>query len=323
MLKRIQKHQVRAGMFIEDLEGEWTENPLSRRRFTIRDVAEIDRLKLSSIAAVIINTAKGLDVDSGVETLASHGRTRTAAISAASDTAERQIAVQNVKESVQALKGLFSDATSDAAFSAKNIAPVADQVAQTMQKNPLVLLNITRLKSKDETTFVHSIAVSALMVQVSRYMKLDAKTVQLMGMAGLLHDVGKTKIPDDVLNKPGKLTEEELALIRDHPALGHEILSRHPDMPKMVLDITRHHHERLDGKGYPDGLPASEISLHVRISTVCDVYDAVTSIRPYKKPWSHMDAVNWMMAQQGAFDREILHEFFSSMETIMETRRRA
>jgi putative nucleotidyltransferase with HDIG domain len=323
MLKRIQKHQVRAGMFIEDLEGEWTENPLSRRRFTIRDTAEIDRLKLSTVAAVIINTAKGLDVDSGVENLASRVVSRTAALSAASDATERQAAVQNVKESVQALRGIFTDATTDAAFSAKNIAPVADQVAQTMQKNPLVLLNITRLKSKDETTFVHSVAVSALMVQLSRYMKLDARTVQIMGMAGLLHDVGKTKIPDEVLNKPGKLTDEELALIRDHPALGHEILSRHADMPKMVLDITRHHHERLDGKGYPDGLTASEISLHVRICTVCDVYDAVTSVRPYKKPWTHMDAVNWMMGQQGAFDREILHEFFSSMETIMETRRRA
>ncbi|MDB5555880.1 MAG: phosphohydrolase [Rhizobium sp.] len=319
MLKRIQKHQVRAGMFIEDLEGEWTENPMSRRRFTISDTADIEHLKNTCIAAVIINTAKGLDVDSGVDTLASRDRTGTTAVSAASDANERRAAVLNVKESVQALKGFFADA----AFSARNIAPVADQIAETMQKNPLVLLNITRLKSKDETTFVHSIAVSALMVQLARYVKLDAKMVQLMGMAGLLHDVGKTKIPDDVLNKQGKLAEEELALIRDHPALGHEILSRQADMPKIVLDICRHHHERLDGKGYPDGLPASEISLYVRICTICDVYDAVTSIRPYKKPWSHMDAVNWMMAQQGAFDRELLHEFFSSMETIMETRRRA
>lgn len=323
MLKRIQKHQVRAGMFIEDLEGEWTENPIARRRFAIRDEAEIERLKQSSVVAVIINTGKGLDVDSGIEGLAARSASRTAALSAANDASERQAAVQNVRESVQALKGLFADASTDAAFSARNIAPVADQVAQTMQKNPLVLLNITRLKSKDETTFVHSIAVSALMVQLSRYMKLDARTVQILGMAGLLHDIGKTRIPDEVLNKQGKLTEEELVLIRDHPALGHQILSRHADMPKMVLDITRHHHERLDGKGYPDGLPAGEISLHVRICTICDVYDAVTSVRPYKQPWSHMDAVNWMMAQQGAFDREILHEFFSSMETIVETRRRA
>ena len=323
MLKRIQKHQIRAGMFIEDLEGEWTENPLSRRRFTISDAVDIERLKNTVIAAVIINTAKGLDVERSVETPASRDRTVTAAISVASDASERQATVQNVRESVQALKGIVTDAATDAAFSARNIAPVADQIAETMQKNPLVLLNITRLKSKDETTFVHSIAVSALMVQLSRYVNLDPNMVQLMGMAGLLHDVGKTKIPDEILNKQGKLTGDELALIRDHPALGHEILSRHADMPRIVLDVCRHHHERLDGKGYPDGLPASEINLYVRICTICDVYDAVTSIRPYKKPWSHMDAVTWMMAQQGAFDRELLHEFFSSMETIMETRRRA
>jgi len=310
-------------MFIEDLQCEWAENPLGRRRFTIRDSAEIERLKLSTVAAVIINIAKGLDVESGVDALASHDRARNAAISAANDMGERQAAVQNVKGSVQALKSLFADATTDAALSAKNIAPVADQIAETMQRNPLVLLNVTRLKSKDETTFVHSVAVSALMVQLSRYVKLGDKMVQLLGMAGLLHDVGKTRIPGEVLNKKGKLTDEERALIRDHPALGHEILSRHVDMPKIVLDICRHHHERLDGKGYPDGLSANEISLYVRICTICDVYDAVTSIRPYKTPWSHMDAVNWMMAQQGAFDRELLHEFFSSMETIMEARHRA
>jgi putative nucleotidyltransferase with HDIG domain len=309
-------------MFIEDFEGEWSENPLARRRFFIRADVDIERLKSSAVTAVIINTAKGVDADAGGVAMADP-KVPQARLSAAHDVAERQKTVQNVKESVQALKGLFVDASVEASLSARNVAPVADQVIRTMHTNPLVLLNITRLKSKDETTFVHSVAVSALMVQLAQYMKLDARTVQLVGMAGLLHDIGKTKIPDDVLNKEGKLTEEELALIREHPALGHEILLRHPDMPKMVLDICRHHHERLDGKGYPDGLSAGDISLHVRISTICDVYDAVTSIRPYKKPWTHMETVSWMMARQGAFDRELLHEFFSSMETVMDMRKRA
>lgn len=312
-------------MFIEDFVGEWSDNVLARRRFVIRADADVERLKSSGVSAVIINTAKGLDVDAGADSLAERKalQARASALAAAQDVAERQKTVQNVKESVQALKGLFTDAADDASLSLRNVAPVADQVIRTMQANPLVLLNITRLKSKDETTFVHSVAVSALMVQLSQYMKLDARTVQLMGMAGLLHDIGKTRIPDEVLNKQGRLTEDELALIRDHPALGHEILLRHPDMPKMVLDICRHHHERLDGKGYPDGLSAGDIDLHVRISTICDVYDAVTSIRPYKKPWTHMETVSWMMAQQGAFDRELLHEFFSSMESVMDLRKRA
>jgi putative nucleotidyltransferase with HDIG domain len=322
MLKRIHKNQVRNGMFIEDFVGEFQDNPISRRRFIIRDDQEIDRLKQSSIGGVIINTAKGLDVDAPSALAADKvARTRSAAIAAANDPVERRKTIQNLKESVDSLKGIFS--ATDEGLSAKAMAPLADQVTRTMQSNPLVLLNITRLKSKDEVTFLHSIAVSALMVRLAQHIRLDEATVQLIGMAGLLHDVGKTQIPDAVLNKNGKLTEDELALIRKHPEFGHEILLRYPDMPKMVLDVCRHHHERLDGKGYPDGLAAADIGNYVRICTICDVYDAVTSVRPYKKPWTHTDAVNFMMAQQGAFDRELLHEFFSSMESIVDIRERA
>jgi putative nucleotidyltransferase with HDIG domain len=327
MLKRIPKHAVRLGMFIEDFEGEWKNNPLARRRFTIRRDDDIEALKRSEgLTAVIINTARGLDVPGSADSVAERSAiaTRASALAAARDVSERQRTVQSVKETVEALRGLFDDAVTETGLTVGTIAPVVDQVSDTMQRNPLVLLNVTRLKSKDETTFVHSLAVSALMVHLSQFMNLDPATVQVMGMAGLLHDIGKTKIPADILNKQGKLTAAELDLIRDHPALGHEILVRQSETPpKIVLDVCRHHHERLDGHGYPDGLPASDISLHVRISTICDVYDAITSVRPYKKPWTHMDAVNFMMAQQGAFDRELLHEFFSSMESFMEVRKRA
>lgn len=322
MLKRIHKNQVRNGMFIEDFVGEAQLNPISRRRFVIRDDRLIEQLKTSPIAGVIINTARGLDVEAAAPQVASElVRLRAAAVAAATDPTERQKASQAVRDTTDSLKDLFS-ATGDS-LSAKAMAPLADQVTRTMQSNPLVLLNITRLKSKDEGTFLHSIAVSALMTRLAQHIRLDDAAVQLIGMAGLLHDIGKTQIPDAVLNKNGKLTEEERDLIRKHPEFGHEILLRHPDIPKTILEVCRHHHERLDGKGYPDGLPASAIGLHVRICTICDVYDAITSVRPYKKPWTHADAVQFMMAQQGAFDRELLHEFFSCMESLVDTRQRA
>ena len=322
MLKRIHKNQVRNGMFIEDFVGEFKDNPIPRRRFAIRDDREIEQLKLSTVGGVIINTALGLDVDAPAGPGAGWAaKTRSAAIAAANDPVERQKTIRNLRESVDSLKGIFS--ATDEGLSAKAMAPLADQVTRAMQSNPLVLLNITRLKSKDEVTFLHSIAVSALMVRLAQHIELDEATVQLIGMAGLLHDVGKTQIPDAVLNKHGKLTEEERALIRKHPEFGHEILLRYPDIPEMVLDVCRYHHERLDGRGYPDGLAAADIGLYVRICTICDVYDAITSIRPYKKPWTHADAVKWMMSQQGAFDRELLHEFFTSMEVIIDTRQRA
>lgn len=308
-------------MFVEDFVGEWSSNPLSRRRFTIRDPNEIEALKNSrTIDGVIINTAKGLDVEGagGVDPNAALLRNARAA---AHDPGSRKRAIESVNHSVAALRNLMGDIASTP-VSVESMAPVADDLVQTMQSNPLVLLNMTRLRSKDATTFVHSVAVSALMIRLSQYVGMDDAAVQLMGVAGLLHDIGKTKIPGAVLNKNGKLTDEELALIRDHPASGHEMLLKHADVPAVVLDICRHHHERIDGKGYPDGLDAKSIGLEVRISTICDVYDAVTSVRPYKKPWTHAEAVAWMLAQRGAFDRELLHEFFSSMEQILATPKR-
>ncbi|MGV3549449.1 HD-GYP domain-containing protein [Rhizobium sp.] len=320
MLKRIHKNQVRNGMFIEDFVGEAQDNPISRRRFIIRDADEIAQLKSSAISGVIINTALGVDIGETSSFAKDRAKSRSAVLAAANNPLERLRTIHNLRESVDSLRGVFSSAAQGP--SAKAMAPLADQVTQTMKDNPLVLLNITRLKSKDEVTFLHSIAVSALMVRLATHLEFDAATVQLIGMAGLLHDIGKTQIPDAVLNKDGKLAEAELALIRKHPEFGHEILLREADMPQMVLDVCRHHHERLDGKGYPDGLAAAEIDVYVRICTICDVYDAITSARPYKRPWTHRDAVDFMMEQQGAFDRELLHEFFSSMELIVDTRRR-
>ena len=320
MLKRIHKNQVRNGMFIEDFVGEAQDNPISRRRFIIRNADEIAQLKSSAISGVIINTALGVDIGETSSFARDRAKSRSAVLAAANNPLERLRTIHNLRESVDSLRGVFSSAAQGP--SAKAMAPLADQVTQTMKDNPLVLLNITRLKSKDEVTFLHSIAVSALMVRLATHLEFDAATVQLMGFAGLLHDNGKTQIPDAVLNKDGKLAEAELALIRKHPEFGHEILLREADMPKMVLDVCRHHHERLDGKGYPDGLAAAEIDVYVRICTICDVYDAITSARPYKRPWTHRDAVDFMMEQQGAFYRELLLEFFSSMELIVDTRRR-
>jgi len=309
-------------MFVEDFVGEWNSNPLSRRRFTIRNPEEIDALKSSKVIdAVIINTAKGLDVEGVGGADANAARLRMVQ-AAAHDPEARKKAIDSVNNSVAALKDLMGD-VADTPISVENMAPVADELVRTMQTNPLVLLSMTRLKSKDATTFIHSVGVSALMIQLSQYLGMDDATVQLMGVAGLLHDIGKTKIPDEVLNKNGKLTDEEFAMIRSHPVIGHELLLKHADVPRVVLDICRHHHERLDGTGYPDKLDARSIGLQVRISTICDVYDAVTSIRPYKKPWTHADAVAWMLAQRGAFDRELLHEFFSSMEQVLAPAKRA
>jgi len=156
---------------------------------------------------------------------------------------------------------------------------------------------------------MHSVAVCALMAALAIEMELSEDLVRLSGFAGLMHDLGKAKIPLEILNKKGKLTDEDFAILRTHPRLGYELLSQVENTPAEVLDACLHHHEKMDGTGYPDQLNGEEISLITRMAAVCDVYDAVTSDRPYKKAWHASTALSRMMGWKGHFDQEILNKF--------------
>src|SRR5690606_14238117 len=142
--------------------------------------------------------------------------------------------------------------------------------------------DILRLKNKNEYTYLHSVAVCTLMVNAARYMGKSEAETRDYGMAGLLHDLGKMGIPDAILNKSGRLTDAEFEAVRNHPEHGYQVLRGSPNVPAMALDVCRHHHEKIDGTGYPFGLPADAISLVSRLGAVCDVYDALTSDRVYK-----------------------------------------
>jgi HD-GYP domain-containing protein (c-di-GMP phosphodiesterase class II) len=151
------------------------------------------------------------------------------------------------------------------------------------------------------------------MVSLGRQLGLDEATCRDAGMAGLLHDVGKAAVPQEIINKPAKLTDEEFTIIKSHPVKGHEMLLLGGIDNERVLDVCRHHHERMDGTGYPDKLTAESISLIARMSAVCDVYDAVTSDRPYKSGWDPAEAVAKMASWQGHFDTTVLQTFVKTI----------
>jgi HD-GYP domain-containing protein (c-di-GMP phosphodiesterase class II) len=156
---------------------------------------------------------------------------------------------------------------------------------------------------------MHSVAVCALMVGLGRSLGLDDAACREAGLAGLLHDLGKTAIPLDILNKPGRLSEEEFAQVREHPRHGHEMLRRGDNVSDNVADVCLHHHEKFDGTGYPDRLAGDAISLLSRMGAVCDVYDAITSNRPYKAGWDPSESVARMLEWHGHFDPTVLSAF--------------
>jgi HD-GYP domain-containing protein (c-di-GMP phosphodiesterase class II) len=174
-------------------------------------------------------------------------------------------------------------------------------------------LSRARLKDKDNYTYMHSVAVCGLMVSLGRQLGMSDAEQREAGLAGLLHDVGKMQMPLEVLNKPGALTDAEFSVMRGHPERGWDLLKDGAKVPASALDVCLHHHEKMDGTGYPHKLAGEQISLLARMGAVCDVYDAITSTRPYKAAWDPAGALQRMSQWKGQFDPAVFQAFVKSV----------
>lgn len=293
-LVRIPRENLRKGMYVELVEC--PQFVYGNRRFVLVHDADLAAIHASNAEFVLINTAKGRGGASGA----------TEEAEVIPDEEKRLRISETLNRSTSALKQSMTGILSGDIRDVSDLTPVAREMATVMGTDAPIMLELTRLKTKDEGTFVHSYSVGALMSSVSQVAGMDAATVEMMAVAGMLHDFGKLLIPNRILNKPGDLSDAERAVIREHPQRGFALLQTYPGMPEIVLDICHQHHELLDGSGYPNGLRANKISTEVRISTICDVFDALTTIRPYKRPWSSKEAIAWMFERDDKFDRKML-----------------
>ncbi len=227
--------------------------------------------------------------------------------------AELQHAAALCNRSRDAVTSMFAEARLGKALDAEHCLPLVDDIARSVYRNPGALVSLARLKTRDDYTYMHSVAVCALMVALGRQLDLDDAACREVGLAGLLHDLGKALMPLDILNKPGKLTEQEFGVMRGHPVRGHELLLEGRGAPATALEVCLHHHERIDGAGYPHGLSGEALTRQARMGAVCDVYDAITSNRPYKSGWDPAEAIARMATWQGHFDAAIFGAFVKSL----------
>ena len=324
MLKRVSTAQLKVGMFVHEFCGSWMDHPFWRAKFLLSDAADLKRIRDSSIREVWIDTAKGLDVEGGVSVANAKAEVERELEFAASQPMEwlqnPSSLVEEIhrakaicKKSKAAVTSLFSEARLGKALDVDECLPLVEEISDSVLRNPAALISVARLKSRDEYTYMHSVAVCALMVALGRNLGLDAELLREAGLAGMLHDVGKTQVPLSVLNKPGKLTDEEFGLMKSHPERGHELLSHAKILPATVLDVCLHHHERVDGGGYPHRLKADDISLLAKMGAVCDVYDAVTSNRPYKAGWDPGESLRQMAQWKGHFDPVVFQAFVKTV----------
>jgi putative nucleotidyltransferase with HDIG domain len=320
MLKRIQIQHLTVGMYLHEFCGSWMDHPFWKAKFLLKDPKDLARIRATSIHECWIDTSRGLDVAAGTASL-----TREE-VDAQIDTdfsrledlpplqvtlpppppppvrdrtptdmeSELKKAAAVCVRSKHAVVSMFSEARMGRAVDATSAQSLVDEISDSVTRNPGALISLARLKTADDYTYMHSVAVCALMVALAKQLKLNDDQTRLAGMAGLLHDLGKAAIPLSVLNKPGKLTDKEFTVVRSHPVEGYHMLKGAGNVPDAVLDACLHHHEKVDGTGYPDQLKGDNISVIARMTAICDVYDAITSDRPYKLGWDPSESLRRM-----------------------------
>ena len=186
---------------------------------------------------------------------------------------------------------------------------VADMVDSVI-RNPDALMCLNQLKDKDEYTALHSLRVCVLALAFGRHLELSEEELNLLGIGALLHDIGKMKVPNDILNKPGKLTEDEFALMKSHVPRGVEILEKAHGISSAAIDVARYHHERYAGNGYALGTKGDQIGLFGSVGAIVDCYDAITSDRSYHTGMSAHDALTKMYSWRGRDFQPLLVEQF-------------
>jgi putative nucleotidyltransferase with HDIG domain len=295
MLKKVDSSQLKVGMFIHDLSCDWMTHPFVRNRFLLSDEEEIRKIIRAGIHDVVIDASKGLDVQDAptlaeaqqatereVEELAA--RPIRIVKTSLSEELQRAALIRNQASGV--VRNVMADVRLGKAVEIGAVQPVVQNITESILRNPGALLGLLRIKTKDDYTFLHSVSVCALLVAFCNSRGMDPEITRQAGLGGLLHDTGKALVPDAILNKPGPLTDEEFAIIRKHPEDGFNILRQSPEVPRIALDITRHHHERRDGSGYPDKQAGDSISELAQMAAIVDVYDAITADRCYHKGMS-------------------------------------
>jgi len=303
VLKKVDSSQLRVGMFIHDLDCGWMDHPFLRNRFTIASEDEIRKILASGIRSVTIDCTRGLDVADAPTVAEAEAVTEAevAAIAARpapplrtslAEEFDRAAAIR--RQAAGLVKTVMQDARLGKAVELDQVSPVVENITASILRNSSALLGLSAIKNKDDYTFLHSVSVCTLLVAFCRSRGLDAETTYQAGIGGLLHDTGKALVPDHILNKPGRLTDEEFEIVRRHPKDGHDILRRSAGIGAIPLDITLHHHERRDGTGYPDGQGEQDTSELAQMAAIVDVYDAITADRCYHKGMPAAEALRKM-----------------------------
>lgn len=319
MIKKINALELKVGMFVQDLNCGWMDHPFLNSRMALVNEGQIAKIQAAGIREVYIDTQRGADAPGQdvVEVERELDREMVAFAEAAKPQ-QRQTSLREESASARRIQGeanrlirdLMQDVRLGQQIQSERIEPVVEKITQSILRNSGALLSLCRIKNKDDYTFQHSVSVCGLQTAFCRALGMSAEDIHEAGIGGLLHDIGKTRVADAILNKPGRLTDDEFAQIKCHVVESRKILEATPGISTIAVQVAAQHHERHDGSGYPLGLKGGEISQMGQMAAIVDVYDAITSDRCYHKGLEPTEAMRKIFEwSKFHFNPELVHAF--------------
>jgi HD-GYP domain-containing protein (c-di-GMP phosphodiesterase class II) len=293
MIKRVPINDVRVGMFVSDQNNDWVPHNTRNRRGIIRNEETIRKMQQMGVKAVYIDTSKGMDtvhgepaeeVDRGNEAaLAEAGSETPVSRNSVSVEDEMDAALRVHGQAQTLISQLLGNVKVGQALDINPVHDLADELLESVFRNHNALTCLGRIREKDNYLLEHSVNLSVLISIFGKSVRLSRKAMKETVVGALLHDIGKILTPDEILQKPGRLGQDEFEVMKLHVSHSRDLLAATPGIDPIALLTAAQHHERMDGSGYPEGLKGEAISVYGRMVAITDVYDAITADRVYHK----------------------------------------
>lgn len=305
---KVDLRDLQIGDEVVRFDKSWLSTDFISHKILIHDASVINRMKENGVKYAYINPRKKSETKE-------EGESAQEDFESVVETPEAE-PLKNLKqasgiysESLKIVSNVLTDVRSGKMFNSDAIKYVSENITEMTLKDSRVMTSVTRLKQYDNYTFHHSMNVSIYAASLAAHLGMGKTGVEIAANSGLLHDIGKMFVPEEILNKPGALTEEEFAQVKSHVELGYDYLKKQ-GVGCDKLSMVAEHHERNDGTGYPYGLRDKDISIFGKIGAIVDIYDAMTSDRVYHKGIPATSALKMMFQWADRHINKSVFEFF-------------
>ncbi|MCF2947225.1 HD-GYP domain-containing protein [Paraglaciecola aquimarina] len=307
MLKLFDIDKLEVGMFVESIAKQVDSMKIkSRGRITSQKV--IDQLKKQGIKQVVVDLSKRLESDKPEPEVLKPKKDKSISFDAEINTAAK---IYETGKRVQ--KDMFEQVAKNLTIDLSVPSEFTTSLVSSIHRNPDALMCMSKIREKDSYLLEHSLNVAILLANFSHQLGLEDHQVQELALSGFLHDIGKINIPDKILHKPGRLTDEEMVIMRKHVQFGTDVLLD-MEIPSSIIRTIGEHHERLDGLGYPEQRKGAEISTFGRMIAIADTYDAITATRCYKAGMPSKKALQILLKDSPVkYDKELVLQFVKSV----------